>query len=45
MEDADFNIMPDIFALQITFINPHIAMNIKIDSLNIAEGTWIYMIL
>ena len=36
---ADFNSIPEIFALQITLINPQIAMNIKIDSPRIAEGT------
>ena len=36
---ADFIIMPEIFALQITLMKPQKAMNIKIDSPIIAEGT------
>ena len=36
---ADFIIMPEIFALQMTLIKPQKAMNIKIDSPIIAEGT------
>ena len=34
---ADFIIMPEIFALQITLIKPQKAMNIKIDSPIITE--------
>jgi hypothetical protein len=36
---AAFNIIPEIFALQITFMNPHIAIKMKIDSPRIADGT------
>ena len=36
---ADFNNIPEIFTLQTIVINPHTAMNIKIDWPNIAEGT------
>ena len=39
MGAAAFNIIPDIFALQITFMNPHIAIKMKIDSPKIADGT------
>ena len=36
---ADFNNIPEILTLQTMVIKPHIAMNIKIDWPNIAEGT------
>ena len=35
----DEDLYKEIFALQITFIKPQIAINIKIDSPRIAEGT------
>ena len=39
MGAADLSIIPDIFALQMTLMNPQKAINIKIDWPKIAEGT------